>query len=526
MNPTATPIPHVPPANRRILVVDDNPAIHSDIRKILCPKRSEDNTVGDLEDILFDETPPVHEMLSFELHSAYQGEEALEMVRRSLAESRPYALAFVDVRMPPGWDGIETISRIWELDPALQMVICTAYSDYSWEEMRTKLGQPESLVVLKKPFDNVEVQQLAHALTRKWQLNLQAETATRQLESVIDYMRSLLEMQKRLSDVPISRSGDIRGPTWEPADRSAEPHPSPSDSLAPPSPPVSPGEPETREPLAEVLMRLKQTLEHTFRQLRDTEVQLVQADKMASLGRLSAGIMHEINNPLNYTLTAVDLSGRYAELMPEPARQEYLENRHDLKEGLLRISKIVQDLREFAGPQFRAIHSIEVSHCLDTALRILTAELPKEINVVNQVPKHFTVQAVSSRLTQVFLNLIHNSVDALRDKVFTPGTRPEIHFEASTENGVKIVRIRDNGPGIPAPDLDRIFDPFFTTKEAGRGTGLGLSICYRLLRDVGAGIRVRSEPGVFCEFILAFPGESQAIPESFLHPNGTAAAAP
>ena len=96
------------------------------------------------------------------------------MVEQALKENRPYAMAFVDVRMPPGWDGIETISRIWKVQPDLQIVICTAYSDYSWDEMRAKVGQPDSLLVLKKPFDNVEVQQLAHALTKKWMLNLQA----------------------------------------------------------------------------------------------------------------------------------------------------------------------------------------------------------------------------------------------------------------------------------------------------------------------------------------------------------------
>ena len=104
-----------------------------------------------------------------------QGEEGLKMVQQAIEEGRPYAMAFVDVRMPPGWDGIETIARIWEADPELQIVVCTAYSDYSWEEMRAKVGQPDGLLVLKKPFDNIEVQQLAHALTKKWQLNFQAQ---------------------------------------------------------------------------------------------------------------------------------------------------------------------------------------------------------------------------------------------------------------------------------------------------------------------------------------------------------------
>src|SRR5208283_2874102 len=110
--------------------------------------------------------------ITFELDSAYQGQEGLAKVTKALAEDRPYAMAFVDVRMPPGWDGVETIERLWEVDPRLQIVVCTAYSDYSWEQLLAKVGQPDNLVILKKPCDNVEVQQLALALTRKWLLNV------------------------------------------------------------------------------------------------------------------------------------------------------------------------------------------------------------------------------------------------------------------------------------------------------------------------------------------------------------------
>ena len=108
------------------------------------------------------------------------------MVERARAENQPYAMAFVDIRMPPGWDGIETTARIWELDPAVQIVICTAYSDYSWEQMREQLGRSDRLVILKKPFDNVEVLQLADALTEKWRLTLQARTQVIDLERLVE----------------------------------------------------------------------------------------------------------------------------------------------------------------------------------------------------------------------------------------------------------------------------------------------------------------------------------------------------
>jgi two-component system, NtrC family, sensor kinase len=512
MTPTTHQNTGTHPVNRRILVVDDNPAIHSDIRKILCPRRTEDNSVSDLEGILFDEAPKTQDSLTFELFSAHQGQEALDLVRRSLQEGNPYALAFMDVRMPPGWDGIETISRIWEIDPSIQMVVCTAYSDYSWEEMRSRLGQPESLVVLKKPFDNVEVQQLAHALTRKWQLNVQAESATSQLEGVIDYMRSLLAMEQRRAAMPLPKSGDIRyaGSTDSAATAAPECHrPTSPDPGTPPEKLHGGAEHDGKQPLSDVLLHLKGTLESTFRQLRETEMQLVQAEKMASLGRLSAGIMHEINNPLNYAVTAVDLSSRYADAMREDARPEYLENLKDIKSGLVRISHIVRDLREFTSPQFMAADPIDVHHSLGVALRILQVEMPEELSVENRIPAGFSVRAVSGRLTQVFLNLLHNSIDALREKTFPPGAKPLIRIEGSVEDGIQTIRVWDNGPGIPVHDRERIFDPFFTTKEAGRGTGLGLSICYRLLRDVGAGIRVRSELGDFTEFILAFPSDPE-----------------
>ena len=153
----------------RVLIIDDNPTIHGDIRKILCPRRA-DTEMLDLAEALFGEPEAAVQQDSFRMDSALQGQEGLAMVERALAENDPYSLAFVDVRMPPGWDGIETIRQIWKVYPELQVVICTAYSDRSWGEIVNTVGHSDGLLILKKPFDNVEVLQLAHALTRKWTL--------------------------------------------------------------------------------------------------------------------------------------------------------------------------------------------------------------------------------------------------------------------------------------------------------------------------------------------------------------------
>lgn len=155
----------------RILVIDDNQAIHEDFRKILMQNKNTNTALDDLESALFGSETQVATTLNFELDEASQGAEGLAMVEAAVAEGRPYALAFVDGRMPPGWDGIETISHLWQADPDLQTVLCTAYADYSWQEIRKILGETDSLLILKKPFDNIEVQQLAHTLTRKWELS-------------------------------------------------------------------------------------------------------------------------------------------------------------------------------------------------------------------------------------------------------------------------------------------------------------------------------------------------------------------
>ncbi|WP_434673623.1 EAL domain-containing protein [Pseudomonas sp. R1-15] len=178
MNPMSVP------ANRRILVVDDTPAIHQDFRKILSPSAGNDDSLDDTESLLFG-TPQVNR-LQFQIDSAYQGEEALELVKRAQAEGQPYALVFADMRMPPGWDGLQTIEQLWKADPRLQIALCTAYSDYSWETMSERIEFDDQLLILKKPFDTLEIRQMASAMTWKWQLAQDAARKMRSLERTIE----------------------------------------------------------------------------------------------------------------------------------------------------------------------------------------------------------------------------------------------------------------------------------------------------------------------------------------------------
>jgi signal transduction histidine kinase len=159
--------------NRRLLVIDDNTLIHDDFRKILQPK-NETQGLDAVRTAVFGGIPGPKPLMCFELDFADQGQAALASVQKACREDRPYALAFVDMRMPSGWDGLETIEHLWAADPEIQTVICTAYTDHSWDDIIQRLGYDDRLLILQKPFSSVEVSQLATALTTKWNLACQA----------------------------------------------------------------------------------------------------------------------------------------------------------------------------------------------------------------------------------------------------------------------------------------------------------------------------------------------------------------
>ena len=194
--------------NRRILVVDDNHAIHDDFRKILSPGSNTATALEATEAELFGRPQKVIQQIRYEIDSAYQGQEAVMLVKKALADGRPYAMAFVDVRMPPGWDGVETTGKIWAVDPEVQIVLCTAYADYSWAEMFERLGNSDGLVILKKPFDTVEALQLAQTLTEKWWLHQQSRRKMEELESRVAERTRKLAQSLSLLNATLESTAD------------------------------------------------------------------------------------------------------------------------------------------------------------------------------------------------------------------------------------------------------------------------------------------------------------------------------
>lgn len=203
---SSTPEPSktgLPDGKFRILVVDDTRAIHDDFRKILLPP--ETTALDRQEAELFGAARSQQRAVHFEVTSAYQGQEAFAAVTAAIADGKPFSMVFMDVRMPPGWDGIETTERIWAVDPDIQVVICTAYSDYSWDQMSHRLGLTDNLVILKKPFDTMEVLQLAHALTRKWWLVQESKRHVERLNELVRQRTSELVTANESLLVDITR---------------------------------------------------------------------------------------------------------------------------------------------------------------------------------------------------------------------------------------------------------------------------------------------------------------------------------
>jgi signal transduction histidine kinase len=203
------------PHNRRVLLIDDTPSIHDDFRKILAPPKSAVADLRKLETSLFGEAVQP-ERQGFELDSASNGREGVAKVTAALESGRPYAVAFVDMRMPPGWDGVETIERLWQVDPEVQVVICTAYSDHPWEAVMARLDARDRLLVVKKPFDPIEVSQLARTLTAKWEVThqaaLQIESLARAMKEVRASEAALRQSHKEQQTIVHSLSHDLRAP--------------------------------------------------------------------------------------------------------------------------------------------------------------------------------------------------------------------------------------------------------------------------------------------------------------------------
>jgi len=254
------------------------------------------------------------------------------------------------------------------------------------------------------------------------------------------------------------------------------------------------------------LSKQNQVLESTIEQLKDTETQLVQSEKLASLGRMSAGIIHEINNPLNFATTGLFTLRAKSKYLSAEHQEAYEEILRDVEDGIKRVKNIVSDLRMFTHPDTASRDQVEIADVVSSALRFLSNEWKDRVQIHQNLQEHQSIWANKNKLIHVLVNLLQNSLDALKGKQFQ-NEKPAIWIESRLEGGKSILVVRDNGMGIDSKNVGKVFDPFFTTKDVGEGMGLGLAICYRIVQEYEGRITVRSELGEFCEFTLEFPAK-------------------
>jgi two-component system sensor histidine kinase HupT/HoxJ len=275
-------------------------------------------------------------------------------------------------------------------------------------------------------------------------------------------------------------------------------------------------------------------LEFAYTELKRAQTRLVAAEKMASLGRLVAGVAHELNNPISFVYGNVHALSRYRErlrayceavdasaLSPDLAAlkqelriEKLLDDLEPLIKGTLegaeRVRDLVQDLRRFSSGRQGETTDVDLVHLIHTAVHWVTKGGRRDLELSLDLPERLSLRGHPGHIHQMLMNLVQNALDAMQDQ---PVARLEI-AAGSDGDGVWIT-LRDHGPGIAEADLMRVLDPFFTTKPVGSGTGLGLSISYGIAQDHGGRLLIDNHPGggalVRVELAAAAPADTAPL---------------
>lgn len=432
----------------RILVIDDNTAIHDDFRKVLNPEDAAAASHDQAAAALFRRTTVTRETSPVQLDFATQGQDGLACVRRAIQAGRPYEMAFVDMRMPPGWDGLETIAQVWKVQPELLVVICTAFADYSWEEINKRLGQSDRLLILKKPFDNVEIRQLADSLAAR-------SAAERRLNTT---QKRLLEASRLVG-------------------------------------------------MAEVANGVLHNVGNALNSLNVSTG--VVCDRLGlsrlPLLRKSVALLQQHSDDLPGFLTT-DPKGRALPEFLEKLAGQLEEENAGLREEMQSVSRGIEHIKQIVSTQqnygraFGVIETLDPREVIEDAARLTGESLARHrITLVRDFASKRPVCADRHKVLQILVNLVRNAKQAVIE-ADPPERRIAIRVTEAAPDRL-IIAVTDTGTGIPEENLAKIFQHGFTTKKDGHGFGLHASILSA--REMKGDLTVHSDgPGRGATFTL------------------------
>jgi len=559
----------------RILVIDDNPSIHRDFETILLENKDKDSTEMDtLRAELFGRS--AHKSTpknKYELDFASQGKEGHEKIKQALSQNLPYELAFVDMRMPPGWDGLETIEQIWKTDPNVQVVICTAYSDYSWEEISQRLGRSENLLILKKPFDSAEVAQLAATLTEKWTLAKRASMKMDELEQMVKEQTHELAATNKKLEQKIAERKQV-----EDALRESEERLKILFEYAPDAIFLN----DDKGNFVDGNKAAEEMVGYAKEELigkKSSEVGLLSPEQLPkAVEHLKKIVMGKPTGPDEFTLKKKDGSYVTVEIRTFPvkignqtlglgiARDITERKKSELKQDELikKVDNINRELNDFASivshdlkAPLRGIKTLAnwiLADCADKLgeqaneqINLLLDRVERMYNLIEGALQYSRLGQTQGTRTQVNLNdfvpeIINMVVPPENITVTIENELPVIEceetqimqvFQNLLSNAIKYMdkpqgwikvgcveqdgfwkfSVADNGPGIEEKYFEKIFKIFqaLPTSPKFEGTGVGLTIAKKIVELYNGKIWVESKVGEGSTFLFTLPKQKMGL---------------
>ncbi len=535
--------------NRRILVIDDDREIWQAYEDVLT--RPNGGAVTDAIGKLLGGQPHEPNLPEFALSFAGQGQEGLHLAEEALAQGSPFAVAFIDIRMPPGWDGMETASRIRRIDPNVELVIVTAYSDRSRYEIVEAVGAPDKLLFLRKPFDPEELYQLALSLTAKWNIAKREQESRRALESSEARFRNLVETSsdwvweidatgvftycspvcemiygyrpetllgrdmaflaadteeaQRLESMIRRHAKDILPfQAWEHRCRRKDGEVVIVESSAMPVVNDSGVVVGFRGIDRDITERRRHEEER-----RQLESRLSQAQKMEAIGTLAGGIAHDLNNILTPILGYAEMA--IHQTQGDKGLNDKLRIIH---QAALKGAGLIRQILAFSRRQPLVKQVIDINQRIKENFTILRRLIREDIELrLELADQPWPICADVNQLEQILINLLANARDAVDEagkitirtqNVTVAQGELEDEDHQPMRGDYVLLEVQDNGCGMEEATRRRIFEPFFTTKQVGKGTGLGLATVYGIVRQHGGHVRLTSRPGEGTTFSIYF----------------------